>query len=150
MKRGTDDYTVVLGRNNINTQLTSVIPQLQDLVYKYSCVCTRWPRAAGQYLYIYYYWAPLRCSAPRCLVTKEKHSAACRPADLIWRLQSVMIVSADTVITLQESGVSHMSDTLPYWLLFTVYEILNLFLVYCIYIGHSHGVPDISYTAHTW
>ena len=117
---------------------------------KYSCVCTRWPRAAGQYLYIYYYWAPLRCSAPRCLVTKEKHSAACRPADLIWRLQSVMIVSADTVITLQESGVSHMSDTLPYWLLFTVYEILNLFLVYCIYIGHSHGVPDISYTAHTW
>ena len=41
MKRGTDDYTVVLGRNNINTQLTLVMPQLQDLVYKYSSVSTR-------------------------------------------------------------------------------------------------------------
>ena len=28
---------------NKNTQLTSVLPQIQDLVYKYSSVCTRWP-----------------------------------------------------------------------------------------------------------
>ena len=42
------------------------MPQVQDLVYKYSSVYT-----VTQYLYIY--WAPLRCSAPRCLVTKEKH-----------------------------------------------------------------------------
>ena len=68
MKRVTDDYTVVLGRNNINTQLTLVMPQLQDLVCNtlYTSVYT-----VTQYLYIY--WAPLRCSAPRCLVTKEKH-----------------------------------------------------------------------------